>query len=216
MMIKEKKNTMKRRDFIQLAALLSGGMATPSAYASIVDSLSPKQRQYLASNPDFIERAIRYFSPQQHKLVEALAQLVIPTTDTPGSDEAGVAKFIELMVGQWFKPKERTTFMGGLSFLEKQGFLQLDEGQQIDILERLESDASDEPWYELGNSIDGDFDSDAPFICQLKELSASGFFLSKVGATQVLRHIHIPGQFNGDVPLSVEDSSWAGGINSDS
>jgi hypothetical protein len=39
-----------------------------------------------------------FFSPQQFKLVEHLAEMIIPADDTPGARDAGVAEFIDFMV----------------------------------------------------------------------------------------------------------------------
>ena len=39
-----------------------------------------------------------FFSPTEFKLVERLAEMIIPADDTPGAKEAGVAEFIDFMV----------------------------------------------------------------------------------------------------------------------
>ena len=39
-----------------------------------------------------------FFSPAQFRLVERLAEMIIPADDTPGAREAGVAEFIDFMV----------------------------------------------------------------------------------------------------------------------
>ena len=54
-----------------------------------------------------------------------------------------------------------------------------------------------------------DFISDAPFICQLKELTVWGFFTSEVGAKQVLRYNPMPMKFDGHFPRSPGDTTWA-------
>jgi hypothetical protein len=74
-------------------------------------------------------------------------------------------------------------------------------------MEALEDAASDSPWYEFGN-IMREFISDAPFICQFKELTVWGFFTSEKGGSQVLRYNPMPMFFNGDIPLASDDSSW--------
>ena len=39
-----------------------------------------------------------FFSPQQYRMVEHLAEMIIPEDDTPGAKTAGVAEFIDFMV----------------------------------------------------------------------------------------------------------------------
>jgi gluconate 2-dehydrogenase gamma chain len=75
----------------------------------------------------------------------------------------------------------------------------------------LEDAASDSPWYTFAN-VQREFISDAPFICQIKELTIWGFFTSEVGGKQVLRYNPMPMYFDGDIPLGTEESSWGGRI----
>ena len=44
----------------------------------------------------FIQASI--FPPQQYRMVEHLAEMIIPEDDTPGARKAGVAEFIDFMV----------------------------------------------------------------------------------------------------------------------
>jgi len=90
-------------------------------------------------------------------------------------------------------------------------FPDLTTEQQLKIMEALEDAASDSDWYAFGN-VQRAFISDAPFICQIKELVAWGFFTSEKGSTQVLRYEAMPMTFDGDIPLSPDDSTWAGSI----
>src|SRR5690349_14403598 len=39
-----------------------------------------------------------FFSPQQFKMIEYLADMIIPSDETPGAKEAGVGEFIDFMV----------------------------------------------------------------------------------------------------------------------
>ena len=79
--------------------------------------------------------------------------------------------------------------------------------QQLEVMEALEDEASGSPWYDFGN-VQRDFVSDAPFICQLKELTIWGFFTSREGGSQVLRYDPMPMYFDGNIPLKQNDSSW--------
>jgi hypothetical protein len=142
-------------------------------------------------------------------VVKVIAQLIIPTTDTPGAIEAGSDRFIELMVADWFTPQERDFFTNGLNKLmaKHTDFIGLSAVDQIRVLEQLEDDASDSPWFDFGNTTRV-WDGDAPFICQFKELTVLGFLLSEVGSQQVLR-ANPMGSFKGDIPLLDTDVSYA-------
>ena len=140
----------------------------------------------------------------------AAAEQVIPATDTPGAIDAGVPRFIELMVSDWFNDDERTDFMTGLDLLQAAAggdFAGLSADEQLSLLENLEDEASDSSWYDIGNVM-RIWMSDAPFICQFKELTILGYFLSEPGATQATRENPM-GSFKGDIPLAKDDTSYA-------
>lgn len=199
---------MNRRQFLECAAILVSGTAISNF------ALSEEQLAYLASAPDFNSGQVEYFSAAQRTLVAAITEAIIPRTETPGAIDAGVPHFIELMVANWCNDQERSIFQAGLKDLETRipaehgkPFEQLDSDKQLSILEALEDAASDSPWYEMGN-IRRAFISDAPFICQLKELTVWGFFTSQEGGTQVLRYDPMPMYFDGHVPLAADESAW--------
>ena len=202
---------MRRREFLQCAALLVSGVTA----SQLGFSLSEEQQVYLAAADNYNTGTVDYFSPVQRRIVAAMAEIVIPRTDTPGAIDAGVPRFIELMVTDWFNDDERAIFDAGLADMEKRipaehgkPFDQLSAAQQLQIMEQMEEAASDSSWYEPAGLL-REFDSEAPFICQLKELTIWGFFTSEVGGTQVLRHNPMPMRFDGHYPLAADESSWS-------
>jgi len=205
---------MKRREFLECAALLVGGVTASQAGFT----LTQEQRVYLATAPSYVEKEVNLFSEEHRYIIAEMSEVIIPETDTPGAKQAGVPKFIELMVEEWLDEKERKLFMQGLASLPDiaasrydKNLKELNQGELQGILEVLEADANDDPWYQLGNTL-GAFGDEhkSPFICQLKELTIYGFFTSEVGAKQVLRYNPMPMNFKGDIPLAEDDSSWAG------
>jgi len=203
---------MNRREFLQCATILVSGIgASRMGWA-----LSQEQQTYLAGAANFVDQDVDYFTDDQRHLVAAVAEAIIPRTDTPGAIDAKVPRYIEIMVAQWLNDDERSLFKRGLLLLEEQAvqnsghsFTQLDMQEQTAILEALEAAASDSSWYDIGN-VRRDFISDAPFICQIKELTVWGFFTSEVGGTEVLRSNIMPMRFDGNIPLGPNDSSWSG------
>ena len=201
---------MNRREFLQCAAILASGAGT----SRLALALSEEQQRYLATAPNYNSGPISYLSPERRKLVAAMAETIIPRTDTPGAIDAGVPAYLERMKADWLNEEELAIFEAGLADLEShipveygKPFDALKAEQQRHILEALEEAASDSDWY-AGSGKPGDYQSDAPFICQFKELTVWGFFTSEVGGTQVLRHNAMPMYFDGDVPLGPGDSSW--------
>lgn len=203
---------MNRREFLECAAILIGGVSASQAGFT----LSAEQKTYLATAPNYIAKAANYLNDAQKATLALLTETILPRTDTPGAIDAGVPRFVELMVFEWMNDQERGIFLGGLDQLiadiEKRyqtPFEQLPENKRVHILEELESQTSDSSWYDIGSAALRDFISDAPFICQLKELTIWGFFTSEVGSTQVLRYEVMPMKFDGHRSLGEDDSAWA-------
>jgi len=203
---------MNRREFLQCAAILvsGAGIGIPGM------ALSEEQQRYLASAPNYNTGPVDYLSPERRKILAAMTEVIIPRTDTPGAIDAGVPAYLERMMADWLNEQELAVFDAGLADIEQRipteygkPFYALAAEQQLAILQALEEDAAESPWYAFGGKP-GDYTSDAPFICQLKELTAWGFFTSQVGATRVLRYDPMPMYFDGDVPLEPDDSSWSG------
>jgi len=204
---------MNRRDFLQCAAILVSG----TAVGRWGFALSEEQRAYLAAAPNYNARPVNYLEPEQRRIVAAMAETIIPRTETPGAIDAGVPAYLERMMAEWLNEQEREVFAAGLADMETRipreygrAFHELEPGEQRAIMEALEQAASDSPWYDPGNNIHSDYLSDAPFICQFKELTIWGFFTSEVGGTQVLRHNPMPMYFDGEIPLSPDESTWSG------
>jgi gluconate 2-dehydrogenase gamma chain len=129
--------------------------------------------------------APKFFSPAQLLIVSRLADLIIPPTDTPGAAAAGVPAYIDLVVNE--DPVLQTTFREGLLRLDALSaskfngttFLQLAEPQQIEILTAL-SEATGQ---------------DGAFFHALKNLTADGYYTSRIGLMQELG-------YNGDAVLA--------------
>ncbi|MFK8022136.1 MAG: gluconate 2-dehydrogenase subunit 3 family protein [Pseudomonadales bacterium] len=196
---------MNRRDFLQCAALITvGASQAPKGWA-----LSEEQNTFLAAQPPYVNRVARnFFTEAQRNQIAAMAELIIPKTDTPGAIDAEVPTFIEGMVATWFNDQERDHFMRGLTGVNERakGFLNLSQAEQVNLLENLESEASDAPWYQFGNTLRV-WDSEAPFICQLKELTILGFMLSETAGQSILRP-EIMGAFDGSVDLLPDDTVY--------
>ena len=77
------------------------------------------------------------------------------------------------------------------------------------LLETVEEEQGDHGWFAFGGTSVADVQKDIPFLALFKEITVTGFFMSEVGAQEVLRYNMMPGNFDGDVDLDYNDSSWA-------
>ena len=196
--------SLDRRVMIQagLAALTTGGSfmssALKRAFAQSLQSIDPGRA--------FTDRQVDAFSPARRALVAAICETIIPRTDTPGAIEAKVPKFIELLYAHWMNEAEKAVFDEGLAALG--GFTELSPRKQQKELEQME-EATDHPWFELGgvSFLQGSTET-PPFIILIKEFTVTGYFMSEIGASEVLE-LNPMGEFDGDIKLARGASAWA-------
>ena len=96
-----------RRQFLLNAGILTG------ASFGFMRTLQAAVDAGLVGGP--FANPARTFSHEQDELVATLAELIIPTTDTPGAREAGVSAFIDGMITQVLSESQRARFLHGLA-----------------------------------------------------------------------------------------------------
>ncbi len=118
----------------------------------------------------------QFFSGTEFALIERLTELIIPSDDTPGAREAGVAEFVDFMVAH--DGEQQYDFRTGLSWLNAHSerllgrpFLELTPEGQISVLEPLAYRAKYRDGEEEGRE----------FFRRIRELTAMGFYTSEIG-----------------------------------
>ena len=184
---------VNRRQALERLSILMGGMISAPALAGI---------QGQKSYPTFVQ-----FNATQESLVAEIADIIIPTTDTPGAKAAGVEKFILRVVQDCYPEASQKVFATGLAKLDAdcqsrfgKGFTEASITQRKDALTTcmLESDAA-------RKTAKGQ----PAFFFMIKELTTTGYFTSEIGATKALEYLSIPGKFDGCMPLSPTQKTWA-------
>ncbi len=137
------------------------------------------------------------FTPGQEALLAEVADVIIPTTGTPGAKAAGVEKFITRVIRDCYQLDEQKKFYASLEKLDQdsreafgKGFGELDATQKKEMVKRSTT-------------------ADKPFFVQMKGLTVTGYFTSEIGATQALDYLPIPGRFDGSYPMKKGQKSWA-------
>lgn len=189
--------------------------AVKSLLAMLGASVSPSLLAALGAAGDAVaQRTGDSWSPQRRALVAAMAERIIPTTDTPGAIAAGVPAFIEEVVEQWYTDVERGIFFYGLEQAEQlsqqhfaHAFVELKEAQQDVLLAQLERQGGTVLFGGLETRVSLEEDR-SPFFKKLKELVVVGYYTSEIGATQELRYERMPMAYRGDIPLSEVGRSW--------
>ena len=140
----------------------------------------------------------------QLALIGAIADTIIPRTDTPGATDVGVPAFVNIIVTENYSDADRAAFVAGLDAIEAQAknagaqFADLAPNVQAATVEAIESvaDRRAEP---------------SRTYWRLKGLVVHGYFTSEPVMKQVLKFDVMPGKFDGSAPMPQRTSPNNGG-----
>lgn len=199
---------MNRREAIQRTAMMLGYAVSAPAIMGVLNGCKAKPQ--LAFKPIF-------FNEDQAASVEALAEIILPKTNTPGAKDVGVPGFIDQILGTVYEKELQDKFLKGLAELDEDAkknygsnFAVCEPSEQVELFKKHHDAAFQTAlqapslgWWNPRPA------GERPFVIQLKELVLLGFFTSKIGASDVLQYNEVPGPFKGCVPLKEVGKTWA-------
>jgi gluconate 2-dehydrogenase gamma chain len=171
-----------------------------------------------------------FFSPRQYRMVEHLAEMIIPADETPGAKEAGVAEFVDFMVANRVPVSARrevrstedaiqigteaqNRFVSGLDWMNARSksefghdFMDCTREQQTSLLEELAYKTKFKPTTESGRE----------FFQLVRDYTVVGYYTTKIGLESLgypgLRQVWpaMPGCSHPDDPEHVHVSDPAG------
>lgn len=196
---------MQRREILKFTVLALAGGLSGSLARNVMAGALPTQKV-----------ALTLFNEEQRSMVAALAELIIPKTDTPGAIEAGAPAFIEMMVQDWYKDGERKIFFDGLAGLNefcattyKKRFMACSAQQQTAALKDAEAKAGSYKGPMGLGFMSKQVDENTPFFTKLKELTVLGYFTSEVGSKTELSYNPMPMRYDGDYDFSKTGHQWS-------
>jgi hypothetical protein len=136
-------------------------------------------------------------TPEQQLLLTELAEVILPTTHTPGAKAAGAGDFIVHVITHCTRAADREKFLEGLQKTDPisrqkfgKAFAQLDAPRRAEVMDALARNEKE-------------------FFKNLREMTIVGYFTSEIGATQALEYLPVPGRYEGDIPLKPGQRAWA-------
>lgn len=204
--MKDDKNPARlwtRREAIQRVSALLGG-TTLIGQTAMLAGCDSSEQVAVEAEPD-----AGIFSAADIEFLGEIAETILPETETPGAQAAGVGPFIALMVTDTYDGDEQRIFKEGLGALNDacreaygDSFTSVTPEQRLELLTRL-----DKEQFEAMQQRS----SDAPvhYFRMLKELTMLGYFTSEIGYTQAMRYTETPGRFEPCTPLKPGDKVWA-------
>ena len=148
------------------------------------------------------------------RLLDEVAETLLPRTETPGAKDAEVGDFMRVFVRDCYTAEQQARFRDGIARIEAHsraahgdGFLALDAPRRGEVVAALDREAR--------ARMDGEAREWSPAeggphgFTLIKQLTLFGFFTSKVGGTEVLRYVAVPGRYDGDLAYEPGEPAWA-------
>ena len=190
---------MQRRDAIKSLLAISAA----SALAACTGKTDSGEAKPAASASLKFASEGKFLNADEMALVAALAQTIIPNTDTAGAIEAGVPEAIQGLASQWGDDNYRKYTRSGLAAIDKnfksiggQAFANQSERQRESLLSRYDADV-------FSGKVKDDYYRD------FKSTVATAYYMSEPGATEELIYEAVPGEWKGCVPFSEIGRTWA-------
>jgi glucoside 3-dehydrogenase (cytochrome c) hitch-hiker subunit len=170
---------INRREAIRRAALLAGVALSPGWLALVGRAQTTAGKLY--------------FTPAQATTVAAVADRILPRTDTPGAADVGVPKFIDLLYGEFMTPPEQQLLTAGLNEIEAAAkaahgaaFATLTTAVQDSVLRGVAAAQQGRP--------------ESSFAL-IRSATVLGYFTSEEVGLKVLHYDPVPGAYDGCIPI---------------
>src|ERR1035437_2599455 len=175
---------MERRDLLRaLGAAAAFTLMPRTAHAAW---------ETVASSPGAPPRVL---TDERSALVAALADSIIPRTDTPGASDVGVTAFIDVIVAEYYGDDERAVFLSGLDAI----------GARAKLMGAAPfAEMAPDARKTLLDSLDQPLDRQGPEARawpRLKGLVIHGYFTSERVQKEVLKTVIMPMRFDGNAPM---------------
>jgi hypothetical protein len=168
-----------RREAIRRAAL-AAGVIVSAEWLSIVDGARS------------LAQAAR-LTQAQSAIAAAVADRILPRTDTPGAADVGVPAFIDLLYAEFMSPAEQKTLSAGLDHVESTA-----KSTRGASFATLPVDRQDELLLTIARAEEG---IDAGFFRLIRSATILGYFTSEPVGRNVLHYDPVPGAYDGCVPI---------------
>ena len=120
-------------------------------------------------------------TPERARALEALADIIIPETDTPGAAEAGVTEFVTALVDGWLDDEDRDRFVAGLDTVDPTArerfgadFADCTEAQRTQLVGEFDAEL-------VRLREDPDARPSRYFFHDVKRFTITAYFTSEVG-----------------------------------
>jgi len=183
---------MERREaVIKISWILKSALLAPT----ILTVLQSCQEQVLNT------RDLMVLNDEQDDLIKAIADTILPRTESPSASNVKVDRFMDLLLQDVFEDEVKQKFLQGLSQFDVDcqsvtghSFVDLIESDKYTYLEKVDKEIMEQEYDDL-----------VPFYYTFKHLTITIYFTTEQGVKQNLNYNPIPGSYIGEVDLGPDD-----------
>lgn len=201
---------MQRRDVLRLLATGTVLQLAPTKLFAVLREARTLVQEHASQHT---------LNAHQYGTVKAMAENIIPRTDTPGATEVGAVDFIDLVLTEWYDEPERQRFLDGLGEVDSRArrffgkdFVACAPDQQADILtalgDKMTEDSKAFSSSGRSQSLRG-YSRNSSFYPMFRRLTLTAYYTSEAGATDELHFEMIPGEYRGCAETSVAEPAHA-------
>lgn len=205
---------MDRRELLRMIAVLTGAAVVGGD--AFLSGCTSEQKLDMG------------FTPGRIALLDEIGETILPATNTPGAKDAKVGEFMKVIVTDCYPVESQYAFRDGLKTFEGEckkmngkDFMECSAQERKALLMKLEEEAKaynktqeekDKPLKEDLKKQNKEYDfvaSPRHYYTMVKQLTLWGYFSSEPGATKALRHLPVPGKYDGAYPYKKGDRAWS-------
>ncbi len=178
---------MKRREVLRNTSIFLGAVSMGLVTTRLTSCKIDKDSSY---KPMFL-------SVDEFNLLDEISETILPKTDTPGAKDAKVSAYLDSYAKLFLEPDEQQEYKNALGMFDatavklfEKGFVKLEEANKAKVLQSM-----------IDNPATGDQSPSSVFY-SLRDAINKAYFTSELVAAEVLDYDPIPGNYDGDIPLS--------------
>lgn len=183
---------INRREAIKRTALMLG-LAFSSS--SITSALAR------AESSKGLGAGAKYLTASEYATFDSLAEIILPSSETPGARDVAVAAFADVTFGKYMSTSDAEKFRSGLASFDEASvaatgsrFTQLSPEKQVAFFSSYSKDLPGGKW---------------GFLRQARELTLVGYFTSEEVGKNVLKYDPIPGDYVGCIDWEEGAANWS-------
>ncbi len=180
-----------RREAIRRAALIAGVALSPEWLMAVDPAFAEASAGKQAVRPAAQGSRL---TPAHAAIAGAVADRILPRTDTPGAADVGVPAFIDLLYAGFMTPAERQMLTDGLNQVEAAA----KAGPGGASFTALAPDRKDAVLRTIARAEEG---RDQGFFRLIRSATVLGYFTSEQVGRNVLHYDPVPGRYEGCVPI---------------